>query len=127
MPFKMEFLNGNKMFVGALSRMPSAPLTVNAINTNPLALFAQKTMLLLDMDILLAQQYYSNKCKANPYPPRTRLSNGQCRRNQKMSHSSTYLSSPFASIPGPRRMWSHISSIYRLELELELVLERYGE
>ena len=26
MPFKMEFLNGNKMFVDALSRPPSSPI-----------------------------------------------------------------------------------------------------
>ena len=54
MPFKMEFLNGNKMFVDALSRMPSPPIAVNA--SNPLAHFAHKSTPLLDLDILLAQQ-----------------------------------------------------------------------
>ena len=32
MPFKMEFLNGNKMFVGALSRQSPSPPPVCAIN-----------------------------------------------------------------------------------------------
>ena len=40
MPFQMEFLNGNKMFVDALSRMPSTPIAINAIASNPLAHFA---------------------------------------------------------------------------------------
>ena len=52
----MEFLNGNKMFVDALSRMPSPPIATNAISTNPLSQFAQKSTPLLDLDILLAQQ-----------------------------------------------------------------------
>ena len=56
MPFQMEFLNGNKMFVDALSRMPSPPITINAIARNPLAQFAQNSTPLLDTDILLAQQ-----------------------------------------------------------------------
>ena len=56
MPFQMEFLNGNKMFVDALSRMPSPPITINAIARNPLAQFAQNSTTLLDTDILLAQQ-----------------------------------------------------------------------
>ena len=55
-PFQMEFLNGNKMFVDALSRMPSPPIAVNAIANNPLAHFAHKSTPLLDIDILLAQQ-----------------------------------------------------------------------
>ena len=55
-PFKMEFLNGNKMFVDALSRMPSSPKAINAISSNPLAQFAQKSTPLLDIDILLAQK-----------------------------------------------------------------------
>ena len=53
MPFKMEFLNGNKMFVDALSRMPKATC---AISQNPLKLFSSKSTPLLDLDILLAQQ-----------------------------------------------------------------------
>ena len=56
MPFQMEFLNGNKMFVDALSQMPSSPIVTNAITSNPLAQFAQKSTPLLDLDILLAQQ-----------------------------------------------------------------------
>ena len=53
MPFKMEFLNGNKMFVDALSRMPK---TTCAVSQNPLKLFSSTSTPLLDLDILLAQQ-----------------------------------------------------------------------
>ena len=52
MPFQMEFLNGNKMFVDALSRMPSPPISINAIARNPLAQFAQNSTPLLDTCLL---------------------------------------------------------------------------
>ena len=35
MPFTMEFLNGNKMFVDALSRPPSSPLLLAQLKTIP--------------------------------------------------------------------------------------------
>ena len=53
MPFKMEFLNGNKMFVDALSRLPRSTC---AVSHNPLKLFSSTSTPLLDLDILLAQQ-----------------------------------------------------------------------
>ena len=53
MPFKMEFLNGNKMFVDALSRLPRSTC---AVSHNPLKLFSSTSTPLLDLDILLAHQ-----------------------------------------------------------------------